>query len=175
MAGGTVSNHPTDRLIRELIATTRNAEPAEIERILERIATAAFNTDLIQVERFERGLEYRDRQLMPWDDSLFVHLVRRVLLDEQWVMGTTAEQYVEDLRRVAHVGSVGLAVYHRRGGSIAALLGATHLIIPEARRGPRALPQLFVVYSADRGIIVSGYQVEGRETISIPGDTRWLL
>jgi hypothetical protein len=169
-----LSGHPVDRLIHELVQTRRNVAPDEIQRILDRIATAEFDTRLIQVESFEQGLVYERRRLMPRDESLFVHLVRRAVIDKQWSLGTTAEQYVKDLRRVATVGGVRLAVYQRRGGSIAALLALTHLVIPAEQRGPRWLPELFVVYSADRGIIVSGYQVEGLATISIPEDARWL-
>jgi hypothetical protein len=46
--------------------------------------------------------------------------------------------------------------------------------VPPARLGTAASPWLYVVYSADRGTIVSGYQVGGVETIRLPGDERWL-
>ena len=43
-----------------------------------------------------------------------------------------------------------------------------------ASQGLRALPHLLVLYAADRGMIVSGYQFSGRETLAIPQEARWL-
>ena len=169
-----LSNHPVDLLIRELIATRRNVEPDEIGRILDRIATTPFDPRVVRVPTLERGLGYGARRLLPWDDSLFIHLVRRVVLDRQWSEGTTAEQYVQDIRAAVRADHVTLAVYARRGGSIAAVLAPTHLAVPASRRGVRARSELVVVYSADRGIIVTGYQVPSRSELAIPEDALWL-
>jgi len=37
-----------------------------------------------------------------------------------------------------------------------------------------SLPFVFVIYAADRGRIVSGYQASGVEAIAIPDDVQWL-
>jgi hypothetical protein len=123
----------------------------------------------------ERGLMYGSRRLLPWDDSLFVHLVRRVVLDQAWTMGTTAEEYLQDLHRAARVGGVRLAVYTRRGGAIVGILASTTSAVPAVRLGSGASQLLFVVYSADRGFIISGYQVPSRDVLAIPEDAQWLL
>ena len=170
-----LSGHPIDLLIRELIETHRNADPDEIGRILDRIATAEFDNRLVRTRSGERGLIYSDRRLMRWDNSLFVHLVRRVVGGEQWAPGTTAEEYVHDLRRAPRVQGAALAVYARRGGSIAAVLAPTALVVPAGRLGSRAYPTLTVIYSADRGIIVTGYQAPSRAELAIPEVARWLL
>jgi hypothetical protein len=175
MPGSGLSGHPVDQLIRELVETSRGVKPGDVERILERIATAPFDSRVVRVPIDERGVEYGSRRLLPWDDSLFVHLVRRVVLDQEWVMGTSADEYVRDLQRAARVGGVHLAIYTRRGGSIAGILAPTSIVVPAVRLGPGALPELFVVYSADRGVIVSGYQVLSRNELAIPGDAQWLL
>ena len=47
-------------------------------------------------------------------------------------------------------------------------------VIPVPRRGWRFLRRVLVVYSADRGIIVTGYQVTGRQAAAIPEDAQWL-
>lgn len=169
------SSHPVDLLIREFIETRRSAGPEEIARILERIATAEFDTRLVRTRTRERGVSYENRQLMRWDDALFVHLVRRVVGDAQWAAGTTAEEYLTDLRRTIRAGPVGLALYFRRGGSLAAVLAPTDLAVPAERRGARSHPELAVIYSADRGIILTGYQVPSRDELAIPEDAQWLL
>ncbi len=46
--------------------------------------------------------------------------------------------------------------------------------IPLIRRGAQPEPYLYVVYSADRGMIVSGYQASSFSKISVPADVRWL-
>jgi hypothetical protein len=174
MAGSHLSSDPTDRLIRELIATRRAAAPEEITRILDRIASAAFDPRAVNIPADHRGIVYGDRRLQPRDDSLFAHLVRWVVLDRQWMSGTTAEQFLRDLHRTARVEHAGLVVYSRRGGSIAGVLASTALVVPPSRLGPDSLPWLFVVYAADRGIIVSGYQVVSRNRLVIPEDAQWL-
>lgn len=108
------------------------------------------------------------------DDPLFVHLVRRVLGDKQWTVGTTAEQYVADPRRTVRAADPRLAVYARRGGYVAATLTPTDRAVPAERRGPTSLPDLLVVYSADRGAMLTGYQVAGPQTVAILKDARWL-
>ncbi len=57
---------------------------------------------------------------------------------------------------------------------MAASLAPTREAVPASRQGSLSLPWLFVVYSADRGIIVTGYQVASLDEISIPEGTRWL-
>jgi hypothetical protein len=53
-------------------------------------------------------------------------------------------------------------------------LAATTAVIPEERRGVNARPAMPVAFSADRGVVVSGYQFPDRSTVAIPGDATWL-
>jgi len=46
--------------------------------------------------------------------------------------------------------------------------------IPIEHRGVDALPWVLVVFSADRGTIVSGYQTSTDLLTNIPGDALWL-
>lgn len=169
-----LSDHPTDQLIRDLILTRRDALADEIERILDRIATAEFDSRIVRVPVAERGVRYKSRQLLARDDSLFVHLVRRVVRNQGWAEGTTAEQYVQDLHRAARSSRARIVVYARRGGSIAGILAPTSLAVPTVRLGSESLPLLFVVFSADRGTLVSGYQTPSQQDLAIPGDALWL-
>lgn len=170
--GEQVSQHPVDVLIRELIRTRRPVTGDEIEQIINRIADVPFNPDMVAVPRKHRGLRYQGRVVRERDDSLFVHLVQRVLLEDQWKDGTSAEEYLGDLRAAILDTRARLVVYHRRGGSIAGIFATNS--VPITRRGAKQEPYLYVVYSADRGIIVSGYQVSGVEQINISGEPLWL-
>ena len=162
------------QLIRMLVQTRRDPKPDVSERIINEIATAPFDPRMARIPIRERGLTYQNRTLLDHDDSLFVHLVRRVLIDGQWALGTSAGQYLDDLHRAASAPEARLAIYFRRGGYLATTLTSTNRALPESRRGPRSLPELLVVYSADRGIIVTGYQVSSVVIAGIPEDARWL-
>lgn len=168
------SQHPVDRLIRELIQTGRQATTEEIERIIERMATAPFDRRVLPVPAQLRGTPYQGRALGTREDALFIHLVQRVIRDGQWAEGITELDYVADLRRAVRAPPARLVIYQRRGGPVAATFTPSDRVLPASRRGPKALPWLYVVYSADRGIIVSGYQTSGLQTLSVPGDARWL-
>jgi hypothetical protein len=106
--------------------------------------------------------------------SITAHLVKRVLVEHRWAFGTTAHRDLDDLRRAARLTSVRLALYERRGGSAVVLLAATEDVLPPERRGHQSLPLFVVVYSADRGIIVSGYQASELAAIAFPGVVQWL-
>lgn len=100
------------------------------------------------------------------------HLARR-LRERQWAEGITEERYLDDLRRAIRAADARLALYMRRGGHIAAVVSDTARIIPALRRGASSRPLLFVVYSADRGIIVTGYQASDLGHIGLPEGVLW--
>ena len=104
-----LSQHLVDRLIRELVRTGRAATVQEIQQIIERMITVPINPERIRVPMRHRGLTYQGHSLAARDDSLIYHLTRRVL-DGQWADGTTAEQYVADLRRAIRLPDARLTV-----------------------------------------------------------------
>lgn len=149
--GGGISQHPVDRLIRELIRTGRPATPEEVERIIERMATVPFNPRQRRVRGEERGASYQGYTLGAREEALRYHLIKRIVIEKQWAEGTTEEQYLTDLRRAVSSSAARLVVFERRGGFL-----------------------MLVIYAADRGIIVSGYQFSSLETVRIPEEARWL-
>jgi hypothetical protein len=173
-ADDAISQHPADRLIRLLIETERPVTGGEVDQIRERVAVASFGAEPVVVKPARRGMSYLGRTLAGRDDPLFVHLVERVLRDRQWVEGTTAHEYVDHLQRAVRSPASQLAIYRRRGGAIVAALHRTVDVIPADRLGQDNLPVLVVIYSADRGILVTGYQASSLEAVSIPEDARWL-
>jgi hypothetical protein len=171
-SGARLSQHPVDRLIRDLIDTGRQATAEEIAQILDRMATAPFEPREAPVPAALQGTSYLGRPLGNRASALLVHLVQRVLVEEQWSYGTTEHDYLSDLRQAVQGPPARLVIYRRRGGHIAGVFLAN--VVPPGRRGPKTLLWLYVVYSADRGIIVSGYQVSSLQEVRMPGDARWL-
>ncbi|HZS02749.1 MAG TPA: hypothetical protein VFE37_28815 [Chloroflexota bacterium] len=174
MGPESISRHPADRLIRELLEPGRAAGPDEIAQIVARLAAAPFSPRLVSVAIELQGLVYQGRLIYAREPALFAHLVQRVIADRQWAVGTTEQQYLGTLRRAVRSASARLLMYERRGGILAAALARTRQAVPPRQRGARFLPWLYVVYSADRGTIISGYQASGLEELNIPGNARWL-
>jgi hypothetical protein len=169
-----VNQDPIGRLIRDLLDTARAATPVEVRRIVDHVATAPFDQRVLSAPAELRGVTYLGRTLAPRDDALVIHLVTRVFKDEQWVPGTTADEYQEDLRRAVRSPSARLGLYARRGGHLAATVSQLHEAVPMQRRGPKSLPIVLVVYSLERGAIITGYQCSRLDAVSIPPETRWL-
>jgi hypothetical protein len=163
-----------DRLIVDLIQAPRAATPGEIALITDRIASAPFSQEQVRVSRDERGVSYMGYTLGVFQDSLVYHLVKRVEIEGQWVYGTTAEAYVADLRAAVRHPAVQIAVYERRGGHIAAVIAPIEHVVPAQRRGPESESLITVVYAADRGSIITGYQIAQVRTAFIPENALWL-
>jgi hypothetical protein len=169
-----LSQHPADQLIRELIATRRRATAAEVAAIVALMASAPFDERIAHVRVIERGTEYLGRTLGAREDSLFYHLTKRVRLEGQWADGATPESYLSDIRRAILVPTSQLLVYERRGGPIAATITPTEDVLDGSRRGLSPLPNLLVIYSADRGTIITGYQFSTWSSTGLPEEVLWL-
>lgn len=168
------SQHPVDRLIREIIQIGRGASSAEVRRILDHIASAPFSTGERRVPGRDRGLGYAGQTLGSRADSLTYHLIKRVVGEEQWVRGTTANEYIADLRRAAHSPDARLLVYFGRNEHFAAVIARTADAVPSSRLGPASEPNVLVVYSADSGTIATGYQFSDVMTLNFPAVMQWL-
>ncbi len=169
-----LSRHPADRLIRELIGTRREATDDEIAQIVERMATAPFHPAVLPVPMHLRGLAFQGRAILDREDALTCHLIKRVVADRQWTEDTSAADYLADLRRAVRAPAARPALYTRRGGRIAVTLTPTADAVPNDRRAASSLPEILVVYSADRGMIITGYQVSSLSQTGIPAEARWL-
>jgi hypothetical protein len=102
------------------------------------------------------------------------HLTKRVVIEEQWVPGTTEGDYLADLSRAVLDPTARLVIYRRGGTHLAATSTLTDRVLPPERQGDRSVPNLLVVYAADRGIIISGYQYSTLDQTSIPPEAVWL-
>lgn len=169
-----LSQHPVGRLIRELVRTGRAATTGDVRGIIERLAATPFDRGIVPVPTSLRGVAYQHHVLGAREDTLIYHLVKRVGGERQWPEGTTVDTYLDDLRRAVLAPAARLGLYERRGGHIAVTLTPTAEVLEVARRTPDSLPMLLVVYSADRGIILSGYQVSSLDRTGIPQEALWL-
>ena len=161
-------------LIRDLVRTERPASPEEVSRIRDLMATAPFNPNIMPVPREEQGVAYLGVTLGSRIASLTYHLVKRVVLEGQWTVGTTQAEYLADLRSAVKAPSSHLGVYARRGGLVAATVTPSADAVPSHRLGLEAKPMLLVVYSADHDVIVTAYQFSSFSTISLPPEVLWL-
>lgn len=170
----TISQNPTDELIRLLCAGERPAITEDVTQILVQVAGASFGSAAVYVPVKHRGMTYHGRSLQRHEASRFYHLVKRVVIERQWAEGTTEEEYEDDLRRATSVTSARLAVYTRWRTPFAAVFVPVADVVPLPRRGPGACPWLVVIYSADRGARVTGYMFTSLAELDIPEDAVWL-
>ncbi len=98
--------------------------------------------------------------------------VRQRVADEQWQAGLTASELRSDMARFAIYARM-LGIYTRRGGAMACLLSEVEGVVEPQRRGPYAEALAIVVYSIDRGKVITAYQFSAMTQLSMPEDARW--
>lgn len=162
-----------DDLIRTIISTRRRPTDDEIAQIAERIASAPFQTTIVRVPHYLR-VPFQGRTLGSREPSLLAHLIKRTHGEGQWHETATLDEYLADLRRAARSPAARLVLYTRWGEQNAATISPTASAVPRSRRGPDWLPNILVVYSADRSVIRTGYMFSDLATIDLPKDALWL-
>lgn len=107
--------------------------------------------------------------------SLALHFIQHVEIEKQWAAGTTIDAYIESLHRAARNPEARIALYRQWGmRDIAAAIVPTKKVLDSSQIGSGTLPNLLVVYRADRGMLISGYQFSTMDTVHIPKDAVWL-
>ncbi len=162
-----------NRLIREFFNPKRVPTEGEINRVLDHVAKMPFRTGMIGVDEDIRGIVFLGKKLGNRESSLIVHLAKRTLVEEQWAIGTTAEQYLADLHSIVDETELRILVYKSKDGQHVLGLLAPNRLPPE-RLGQNSEGLLWVIYSADYGTITTGYQVSSADRIMIPEGARWL-
>jgi hypothetical protein len=87
--------------------------------------------------------------------------------------GTTATQYLADLHAAARAAAF-LGVYPYGSDVAAATLTNRSAVIPAVRTGLQPQHLILVVYSADNGWLITGYQVSSVAATTIPQGVLWL-
>jgi hypothetical protein len=172
---GSDDSHPADLLIHELIARPRPATDQETLLITDRIASAPFNEDMQNVPVPLRSLRYRGVTLGTHTTPLILHFIQHVEIEKQWAAGTTINAFTESLHRAVRDSEVQIALYRQWGmRDITAAIVSTKRVLDSRQMGSGALPNILVVYRADRGMLISGYQFSTIDTVRIPKDAVWL-
>lgn len=161
-----VSQTPVDRLIRELSETGREASADELDTILRRLAAASFS------RRELRTPSYLQELAGERADSLTIHWAKHVRLEQQWAENVSTGEYLRHLQAAVIHPEAHLVVYNPPRGPVAAVLAPN--TIPAERLGESALSHLWVVYGANFGRLLAGYQVSGLEYVTIMGEATWL-
>lgn len=169
-----MSQHPVDQLIRNLVRSDRGFTSDDIQAIISRMASASFSAKFQRVPVKYR-LTYQGETLGSRADSLTFHLVKRVLGDQQWAVGTRSEEYLRDAQNASRATNARIVVYETDwGGPFAAAIAPTVEVVPQSRLGSNAKPRLFVLYSAHSAIIVTAYMFSSIRLLRLPGDAKWL-
>jgi hypothetical protein len=164
--------HP-DALIHELVAEPeRPATADELVRILEHIARSPFNTRRVEIPSELVGEEFLGKKLGKSEDSLTVHLARRVFDNAQWSSKTTREDFLNDIRRAILHPDAALAVYETPRTDYAVV--AAPNIVSQSRLGRQPGKFMVVPYSANRGRSISAWQAKDEESLLIPERARWI-
>jgi hypothetical protein len=171
-SGQRSSQHPVDRLLRELLASGRAPTAAEVHLVVDHIATAPFNSREIAVDPEIIGQGYLGQRIPARASASLAQLWKRVLIDEQWSDGTTVEEYIADLRTSASDGMPKVMIAVIRESPSAGILAVN--LTPDERRGPNAGSLMFIGYSVNGGMITTGYQTDDLTRIKLPGSARWL-
>jgi hypothetical protein len=167
--------HPADELIIRLVRDHEAvATPADVDAIVDRIATAPFNHRPMRVRTRDRGMAYGGIVLGSMADPLDIHLVKRAFTERQWITGTTADEYLADLRLSARHPRAQVFVYERTADICAATISPTLEVVPDRRLGPVWLPHLFVVYSAVHSVVKTAYMYSETSELDLPEAIRWL-
>ena len=169
-----LSQHPVDQMIRSIVQTGRGTSATEVQHILNRIATAQFASRPVRTERSLQGIVYLGRTVDRTADSLFAHLVKRVVLEEQFTYGTTIAEYLDVIRLVPKALANHLAVYERWGQILAIAIAPTRDVVPSYLLGPEWEDQIIVVFNSSSGRLTTAYMFRDLTTVRIPRNVQWL-
>lgn len=168
------SQHPVDQLIVRLIREKIEASPEDVDRIVQRMASAPFSRRSVRVPSRERGMSYGDIVLGRVSESLAYHLVKRVRVEHQWADGTKADEYLHDVQIAAWHPAAQVLVYERSGDFFVATISPTTEVVPVERLGCDWQPNLLVVYSAQHAMVTKSYMFSSLEAVNLPERIRWL-
>lgn len=151
----------TDDLILNLIETGRQASTEEVVAIVAHVAQAPFASYLSRVPVNLRQLLMQKGVSVPTRlSSLERHLLKRIYVEQQWPIGTTAETYLRDLRMAIAHPPVQIWTYRYFGQPFVGFLAPSHV-----RQAIKPESHLFVAYSPEYQTLTTGYQASGSDSI----------
>ncbi len=156
-----------DALILNLIATGRQATSQELAAIIAHVAQSPFATYLARVPtKLRRSLSQQAIAVPSKLPSLEIHLLKRIHHEQQWPIGTTAEQYIVDLHQAVSHPDVQIWTYRYFEQPFVGFLSPSHV-----QNATRPETYIFVAYSPVHGTITTGYQASDVSKIFTIGYT----
>jgi hypothetical protein len=165
---------PLYALLREIATDSERAvAEEEVDRIVEHLADAGFQTRPVRVRPDLRGVVYHGRKVLSKDDALFSHLVQRVVRDRQWAAGTSGDEYLQDLHAAVRHPSARVGVGAPEGSEPLVYIVSENTV-PEQRRGENEEALMFVLFGTGPAAIITGHQASSVDEIDLPENVRWL-
>ena len=150
-----------DDLLLKLIETGRQASAEEVAAIIAHVVQAPFATYLSRVPINLRQLLAQKGISVPVRlSSLERHLFKRIYDEQQWPIGTTADDYIRDLHKVVAHPSVQIWTYRYFAQAFVGFLAPSHV-----QKALKPESHIFVVYSPDYQTLTTGYQASGSNRI----------
>jgi len=151
-----------DTLIVELIESGRRATEDELSQIVAHVAQAPFASRLVRIsprlrDEFAAGLGKPVVRQLP---SIEFHLLKRIYLERQWPVGTTARQYVTDLHLAVRHPAARIWTYEYRAEPMVGFLAPS-----QVQNAPKPEAFVFVAYNAHYRAITTGFQASGPSAI----------
>ena len=151
-----------DALIVELIESSRRATEDELSQIVAHVAQAPFALRPVRISP-----RLRDEFAAVWGKSVArqlpsveFHLLKRIHLERQWPVGTTARQYVTDLHLAVRHPAARIWTYEYRTEPMVGFLAPS-----QVQNAPQPEAFVFVAYNARYGVITTGFQASGPNAI----------
>jgi hypothetical protein len=114
-------------LILSLIAAGRQATDDELQCIVAHIACAPFSTRMVCTTRWLREqLAQQDIIVESQVPSVQVHLLKRVYIERQWPVGTTTENYLNDLHQAVKRHATRIWTYRYYAEPYIGILAPSH-------------------------------------------------
>lgn len=151
-----------DALIVELVESGRQATDGELSHIVAHVAQASFASRPVRISprlRDELAVilgKPVDRRL----PSIEFHLLKRIHLEQQWPVGTTAKQYLTDLHLAVRHPAARIWTYKYRAEPMVGFLAPS-----QVQNAPKPEAFVFVAYNARYGAITTGFQASGPSAI----------
>ena len=147
-----------DALIIELIESGRQATNEELSQIVAHVAQAPFASRLVRVspglwDEFAVALGKPVARRLP---SIELHLLKRIYLEQQWPVGTTAKQYVTDPHLAVRHPAARIWTFAYRTEPMVGFLAPSHI-----QNAPKPEALVFVAYNARYRVITTGFQASG--------------
>ena len=157
-----------DELILEFIDTGRQASADELEVIVAHVAQAPFasyrshvpSSVRIDLQRIGVPLAPGKVRTVAW------HLLKRVYLDQQWPVGTTEVDFVQDLHQAVSHQARQIWTYRYYTHPYIGFLSPFHV-----QQSPQPERNIFVAYSPTFGTITTAYQTDGIDNVFDPAFT----